>query len=668
MLFPQFIPLREVHPSGWIETFLKTQAAGLTGHPEAHGYPYGSKFWGATNNDTGPYAAWWPYEQTGYWIDGALKCADLCGEAALYQRALEEIEYAIEHAAPDGFIGPDMLRKKDRWPYAVFFRAVIAQYEISGEQRYLDALARHYRSTPHPMNWDRDVTGVEILVYLYQHTGDTFFLGEAEDLYRRFNTQIPEHDCSINSLLSGKKITEHGVTFNEIAKLAAILYTVTGKEEYLQAVVNGYAKVERDQMLADGLHSCTERLRGRSALDSHETCDIADHTLALGYLLLATMDARYADRIEKIIFNALPGAVTKDFTALQYFSCPNQVIATPTSNHNRFMRGFNWMTYRPDHEVQCCPGNVHRAMPNYTARQWLKRGEKEIIAALFGPGNLHTHIEGASLTITERTNYPSEQCVEFVFKPPNPLRFTFTVRIPGWSTRASLSLNGQPLDLPTPPGTFLPIKRDWQPGDVLRLDLPFELALQHFPRGGISVDYGPLSFSLPVPTRSDIESGDSTEFQRRITHGNFFTPRQQGANADFPAWELTPTGRWNYALCVDEESLASLAQIEWNSPTNNLFDPAQPFITIRLPARSVEGWTPVQHQGTRQETNWVSRGRWRYGMRQLKGKFTFTPPLPDPKTLAERLSPEIEWIELVTYGSTLLRVTVFPQAQPLQVK
>jgi hypothetical protein len=32
----------------------------------------------------------------------------------------------------------------------------------------------------------------------------------------------------------------------------------------------------------------------------------------------------------KVIFNALPGSITKDFHALQYFSCPNQVIATST--------------------------------------------------------------------------------------------------------------------------------------------------------------------------------------------------------------------------------------------------------------------------------------------------------------------------------------------------
>jgi hypothetical protein len=428
-------------------------------------------------------------------------------------------------------------------------------------------------------------------------------------------------------------------------------------------VVNGYNKVDRDQLLADGLHSCTEDLRGRDPLDSHETCDITDHTWALGYLLQITRAAKYADRIEKIIFNALPGAITKDFKALQYFSCPNQVLATHTSNHNRLMRGFNWMSFRPDHEVQCCPGNVHRAMPNFVARQWLKGGDNEIIAALYGPGRVQTQLAGVPVTITALTTYPCEQAIEFEVEPEKPARFTFTVRIPGWCERAGLSLNGRPLAIPLSSGTFVPIEREWQPGDSLRLDLPFEPGIQHFPRGGISLDYGPLTFSLPVAAHAEVEAGDSTNEQRRIIHEQLYTPRPQGATTEFPAWELTAVSTWNYALCLDESSLNELVQIQWNSPASRTpFDSAQPFITLRVPARRVEGWDIVERQGVLQQNNWVSRGKWRSGMRRVKGTFAFTPQLPSPRTLKARLGQEIEWIDLVPYGSTLLRMTVFPQA------
>src|SRR6188474_2303941 len=96
------IPLREIRPAGWLQDFLERQATGLTGNVAVSGYPYGYKFWGTKEDHTkGSIAAWWPYEQTAYWIDGALKCGYLAGQTELYRQALEEIDFAIEHADAD---------------------------------------------------------------------------------------------------------------------------------------------------------------------------------------------------------------------------------------------------------------------------------------------------------------------------------------------------------------------------------------------------------------------------------------------------------------------------------------------------------------------------------------------------------------------------------------
>lgn len=662
-------PLRAVRPAGWLRDLLERQSKGLAGNVGVSGYPYGYKFWGSKSDDTkGSYAAWWPYEQTAYWIDGALKCAYLVDDSSLYQQALAEIDFAVDNAAPDGFIGPDSLREKDRWPHTVFFRAVLAQYEISADRRYLEALTRHYRAMPHPLSWDRDVTGVEILLHLYQESGQAGFLEMAEDLYARFNQQYPEHDCSLQTLLSDKKQTEHGVTYNEEAKLAAILYCATGKDEYLRAVVNGYAKLDRDSLLADGLHSCSEHIRGKEARDMHETCDIADHTWALAYLLQATGEARYADRIERVIFNALPGSITKDFRALQYFSCPNQVVADSTSNHNLFMRGLNWMSYRPDHEVQCCPGNLHRGLPNYVARMWMRSANGGtanggIIAALYGPGSLQTTAgEGDTpVTITATTRYPYQQSVEFTIQPAQPVRFAFSVRIPAWCTRASLAVNGQAVEADLAPGSFFKIERLWQAGDVVRLELPFELALQRWPRGGVSLTYGPLTLALPIPAQAQVETQNSTTHQRQDTLGEQYQPRPAEVKPDFPAWNLYPAGPWNYALSVDEGSLKDL-RVEWNENCADPLDAENPALRVFVKARRVRGWRMVHARRLRQFGHWTENGEFRRGLRTIQGDFHLTPPLPDPQRLPARLAPEVEEIALIPYGATLLRVTVFPQA------
>jgi hypothetical protein len=470
-------------------------------------------------------------------------------------------------------------------------------------------------------------------------------------------------------LQSDKPATEHGVTFNEIAKLAAILYSATGKAEYLEAACNGYAKLERNQLLADGMHSCTEQLRGRDPLDSHETCDISDYSWALGYLLQATGEAQYADRIEQVIFNAAPGAVTKDFKALQYFSCPNQLIASENSNHNHFLRGFNWMMYRPDHEVQCCPGNLHRAMPNYVGRMWLRAPDDTpsggIVAALYGPGSIHTRLgaEQIPVTIRAETAYPFEQAITFTLTPERPVRFAFYLRQPAWCQQPAVSINDRPVDKSLTPGSFLQLEREWQPGDRVRLELPFTLRLERWPGGGVSVAYGPLVFSLPVAARTVEETENSTIEQRRFVHGEFFVDRPYERMDGFPALNLYPAGPWNYALCVDEQNLNEVARITWRSGAGYPFDPANPPISLRLPARIVEGWSLTHTKQVTQFINRVVENAWVVGERRYPGNFVLTPPLPDPKTLPDRLSEGIAWIELAPYGCTLLRLTVFPQAR-----
>lgn len=659
----QPLPLRGVRPAGWLQDFLERQASGLTGNVAVSGYPYGYKFWGSQDDDTlGSYDAWWPYEQTGYWIDGALKCGYLVGDDALYRQALDEVDFAVDHAAADGFIGPDTMREKDRWPHAVFFRAVLAQYEITGDGRYLDALARHYRALPHPMGSTRDVTGVEILLILYRETGEEDLLEMARSLYKRYNEKWPGHDPVLKMLLSDKNPTEHGVTFNEEAKLAAMLYCAAGDVETLHAVEHGYKKLYQNSRLADGLHSCSEHIHGKTARDMHETCDITDHTWALAYLLQASGDARYADQIEQVIFNALPGSITKDFHALQYFSCPNQVVATSTSNHNLFMRGLNWMSFRPDHEVQCCPGNLHRAMPNYIANMWMRGADGAITAALYGPGSLNTSIGEADtpLTITAQTRYPFQQSVTFTVASETPVSFTFALRIPAWCKRASLSINGKAVSASFQPGSFVKLERLWHSGDVVELSLPFELALERWPRGGVSLTYGPLTLALPIAARVEMETENSTTLQRVATMRGQYQPRPAVVKADFPAWNLFPSGRWNYALCVDEESLKDL-QVEWNENCRDPLDADNPALKVRVKARRVRDWRQVHTNRARQFGHWVDEnGKFCRGVRTVKGDFRFTPPLPNPESLSARLGKEVEEIELVPYAATLLRVTVFP--------
>jgi uncharacterized protein len=101
---------------------------------------------------------------------------------------------------------------------------------------------------------------------------------------------------------------------------------------------------------------------------------------------MATGDAVWADRIERACFNAAPGAIKKDWKALQYMSCPNQFLATLNSDHHPKGRGGFKMAYQPNpgKRVACCGDNVHRIFPNYTIRMWMQAEDGGLAAVLYG--------------------------------------------------------------------------------------------------------------------------------------------------------------------------------------------------------------------------------------------------------------------------------------------
>jgi uncharacterized protein len=651
------LPIRAITPEGWLRRYLEIQRDGLTGHLESAGFPFNTEGWAAPLVAHQSGTGWWPYEQNAYWIDGMIRCGHLLNDAFLIEKAAYQIEYVLDRAersdnGDGGYLGPAFMKDpagNNRWPHTIFFRAWIAHYGATGDERLVDALHRHYlSSTPSDHSGDRNVTNIEPLLWAYAQTGDPALLSHALLAYEEYNRQSPAADTAMANLLSDKRATEHGVTYNEIGKLGALLYTATGEQAYLDAAVHAYKKIDRDAMLVDGIHSSTEGLKGKDPLDSHETCDIADYTWSAGTLLMATGDADYADKVERACFNAAPGAVRSDFKGLQYFSCPNQVIADKTSNHNLFYRGHSWMSYRPNPGTECCPGEVNRIMPNFAARMWMHDGKGGLVAAFYGPSRVTTPVGSSSdggaqtVTIVEETDYPFSDRIDFQILSELPVTFTLHLRIPGWCSAAQLAVNGEPAGLSLHPGSFVPLTRTFHPNDRITLVLPMALALKRWPRGGISLERGPLAFSLRIEEAWEEDPDD---------------PR---STPEFPAWNLYPASDWAYAPVLDDADLASTVEIVHKPVLAEpwMLDTAP--IELRVPARRVKGWE-LERKKTIVQEIW-SEGK----LQQLEAHagsreyFTFTPQLPDPATLPERLGEELETVTLVPYGCTRLRITIFP--------
>ena len=657
----QELSLKNIKATGWIEKYLQTQLKGLTGDIDEVGLPFSQEFWGKVNMTLKDIPsncfvggliieddAWVPFEQNGYWIDGLLRSGALTNCDWAINKAMDKIMPVVTNPDADGYIGPRFLKDKITWAHSIYFRSLTALYEYTGDERILEALKKHYLRVPLKDVFEkeknsprilyvRNIADIETALWLYSKTDDKRFLDTAEESYAEFNKVFasdkgvgPDQemkDLTIAGMCSNRKVQRnHGVTYCEVCKLPAILYMYTGKEIYKQAAINAFEKLYRDQMLVDGVNSSTEYLNGNGdSLAMHETCDISDLTWALGYLYMITGDSKYGDRIENAIFNAGLGAVDDEFKGEQYFSCPNQVICDDVSNHAYFYRGENWMSYAPKAFLACCAGNVHRFMPNFVIRSWLfDKKKNEAFAALYAPSTVEFEVNGKTVQICEETKYPFENSIKFVVK--GDAEFTLALRVPDWAIRSELTLNGEPLNIRKSDNVYR-IRRAFVSGDVVEIKFVDKVVLIENAKG-ISVKKGALLYALPVEENVKIEG------LRELN------------NPKYPHYSLYPASEWNYALKASDLKVETVFDKASDTP----WAKNGAGLALTVNAYVLPSWKIVVSKKGKKRLN--PRGK----VVTIDHECRFTPKVPEKVTqLGEK-----KRIKLVPYGTTRLRIAIFP--------
>jgi uncharacterized protein len=623
------LPVGSVTPRGWIKSWLQRQADGLTGHPENMAYPY----------DTCMYAGkipppsvrhgqnWWPYEQSGYFVDGAVRLNHLIDNSEAKKIPAASLKYILANSGP-GKLGESTWG----WPNTVIGRALMAEYSATGDAKVAQTLNTCILGSRSFNN--RDGLVAEEALYLYGLTGDPRLLAVAQRVYEMFFFNDPKSTVQADKIRSDEPLRDHGVTAAEKLKLLPLIYCYTGNKEALELANRAFRKAESDSLMPDGCLVSSEHLATTVFNSLHETCDITDWSWAFGYLLMAGGDAHWADRIEQMIFNALPGVLTKDFKQVQYFSSVNQILCSDTACT---VFAMTRMSYRAAHETECCAGNVNRAMPNYVTRMWM-RMDGGLAATLFGPSEVSTEINGQPVTITEETDYPFRETITFKIKTSKPVTFALGMRIPEWCDAATVTVNGEPSRVAAQPGTFAILKREFHDGDVVTLKLPMRVQLKEwFAGGAVSVQRGPLVYSLKIDERRVEHTRDSDAIRTVLRGANI-----QG----FPAMEFFPASEWRYGLDVAQKNQPDKFKVIESPMTENPFLADSAPIRIEVPLRALPQWEAA----------------WQPVLEPPPADFKLSPK--NPATLPNKagLQPEGEAKSMVflPYGATHLRLTTVP--------
>jgi len=208
-------------------------------------------------------------------------------------------------------------------------------------------------------------------------------------------------------------------------------------------------------------------------------------------LLLATGEGKYADLMERVLYNGFAGAVSAD--GLRFFYV-------------------NPLQRRPDHfecddpgrrrewfSCACCPPNIMRLAASL--EQYIATTVGEVLHVhQFTGARIDADLSVGRFGVDMTTEYPWRGEVELRVRQAPAARCGLAIRIPGWSNGAWVTVNGQPAGTAPDASGYLTVSRRWRPGDVLTVAMDVAPRLT-FPdpridalRGTAAIERGPLVY------------------------------------------------------------------------------------------------------------------------------------------------------------------------------
>ena len=241
-----------------------------------------------------------------------------------------------------------------------------------------------------------------------------------------------------------------------------------------------------------------------------ETCAAIGVVMWSWRLLLATGDCRYADMIERALFNGFVVGLSLEGDTYFYVN-PLQVRAgraDPEDGRGRAARS-GWF------DIACCPPNVMRTLASL--QHYLATAtETGVQLWQFAPSHLSVDVAAGRVELSVDTDYPLNGLISVRVDAATPGPLEIALRVPDWATGATGHLQGAEAgEAPTPleAGRLWRTLRSWRPGDVLLLEFPIG-ARPVYPhpridavRGCVAFERGPLVYCL-----EEVDAGGTDRF------------------------------------------------------------------------------------------------------------------------------------------------------------
>ncbi|MEV8377160.1 beta-L-arabinofuranosidase domain-containing protein [Kribbella sp. NPDC056861] len=602
----QKLPPGAIEPHGWLAQQLDLQVNGLCRrYDEVSDFlPYDGNGW------VDPTQGAW--EELPYWLRGFGDLGYVTGDTGVLTRTERWINGILATQAPDGWFGPERLRTSleggpDFWPGMPLLAAFRSWYEYSGDERVIPFMTHYlgFQNTQPAEVFNRSWgafrwgDNIDSAYWLYNRTGDEWLL----DLVAKMHSGSADYVSGIPNW--------HNVNLAQGFREPLQYGLLSGDPSHSAATYRNYSTIMGlyGQFPGGGFAGDENSRPGfGDPRQGFETCGIVELMHTFEMLTRFTGDTEWTDRCEELAFNLLPASYDAAQKVMHYVTCANSIQLDDRVKHGQFQNGFAMQAYKYGvHQYRCCPHNYGMGWPYYAQELWLASTDNGLAASMYAASKVTAKVgaAGTAVSIVQETDYPFGDTMTFTVQ--TAARFPFYLRVPGWATDFTVTVNGARTPARAQ-GGWIKLDRSWGAGDRVKLVLPMRTSTRVWSdnQGSVSVDRGPLTYSLAIDERYEVIGG--TE--------------------EWPELAVYPESPWNYGLVAGSR-----------------------FDVVR---RNVpRGANPFTHEGTPLQLKAKARRipQWEADSEDVVGLLQ-----PSPA----RSTEPVEQVTLLPMGAARLRITSFP--------
>jgi DUF1680 family protein len=468
------------------------------------------------------------------WIEAASYSLATHPDSTLEAKVDEVIALIASAQQAGGYLNPHftVVEPQRRWKdlrnghelYCAghLIEAGVAHFQATGKRTLLNILCRYadyidslFGTQPGKKRGYCGHEEIELaLVKLYHATGEQRYLQLSRYFIDERGRQPNYFDLEGSAVIGGKEyhqahlpvreqneVVGHAVRAMYLYSAMADLAAETGDESLFEACQRLWQHLCSKRMFITGGIGSSMHNEGFTSdydLPNHnayaETCAAIGLVLWSHRMLQIECNARYADVMERVLYNGVLSGVSLDGTTFFYVN--------PLAS-NGTMKREEWFS------CACCPPNIARLLASL-GQYVYSQNDTEAVVHLYIQGTGRLQIGGQQVILKQGTNYPWDGKITITVELEHSSFITLKLRKPGWCPKATIQLNSERIAVAEQNGYFI-IEREWHNGDKVELDLTMHAQrIYAHPdiaqdKGLVALQRGPIIYCLEEA--SNIERG-----------------------------------------------------------------------------------------------------------------------------------------------------------------